>query len=57
VAGLNFAAAFLRADGRMRSDTPVSLMIEHLDHMIDRMGEDHVALWVRTSMARSFPPP
>ncbi len=44
VVGLNFAAAFLRADGRMRSDTPVSLMLEHLDHMIKRMGEDHVAL-------------
>jgi membrane dipeptidase len=44
VVGLNFAAAFLRADGRMRSDTPLSLMIEHLDHMIKRMGEDHVAL-------------
>jgi membrane dipeptidase len=44
VVGLNFAAAFLRADGRMRSDTPVSIMVEHLDYMIKRMGEDHVAL-------------
>lgn len=44
VVGLNFAAAFLRTDGRMLSDTPVSLIIEHLDYMIKRMGEDHVAL-------------
>ena len=42
--GLNFAGAFLRADGRMRSDTPLADMLAHLDHMIERMGEDCVAL-------------
>ena len=44
VAGLNFAAAFLREDGRMVADTPLAVMLAHLDHMIARMGEDHVAL-------------
>ena len=44
VVGLNFAGAFLRADGKMRADTPLSDMLAHLDHMIERMGEDHVAL-------------
>lgn len=42
--GLNFAAALLRADGQMRSDIPLSTMLEHLDHMIERMGEDRVGL-------------
>lgn len=42
--GLNFAAAMLRADGQMRSDIPLSTMLEHLDHMINRMGEDRVGL-------------
>ncbi|MCB0016087.1 MAG: dipeptidase, partial [Anaerolineales bacterium] len=42
--GLNFAAGFLRADGQMRADVPLGQMIAHLDHMIGRMGEDHVGL-------------
>ncbi|MEM6710820.1 MAG: dipeptidase [Pseudomonadota bacterium] len=42
--GLNFATAFLRSDGRMTSDTPVSLMVDHLTYMVERMGEDCVAL-------------
>lgn len=42
--GLNYAAAMLRADGQMRSDIPLSTMLEHLDHMINRMGEDRVGL-------------
>ncbi|MFY0692554.1 MAG: dipeptidase [Paracoccaceae bacterium] len=42
--GLNFAVAFLRADGRMIDDVPLSQMLAHLDHLIDRLGEDHVGL-------------
>lgn len=42
--GLNFATCFLRRDGQMLADTPVELMVEHLDAMIERVGEDHVAL-------------
>lgn len=44
VAGLNFAAAFLRDDGRMLNDVPLSQVMRHLDHMIALMGEDRVAL-------------
>ena len=44
IVGLNFATCFLRADGEMRSDTPVDLMIEQLDYLIERVGEDHVGL-------------
>ncbi len=42
--GLNFATAFLRPDGKMLPETPVSYMLQHLDHMIDICGEDHVGL-------------
>ncbi|MDU8927306.1 dipeptidase [Alisedimentitalea sp. MJ-SS2] len=42
--GLNFATGFLRPDGQMVPQAPVELMLDHLDHMIERMGEDHVGL-------------
>ena len=42
--GLNFAAAFLREDGRMQADIPFDTLLRHLDYMIDRMGEDRVGL-------------
>ena len=42
--GLNFATAFLRPDGQMSEDTPLENMLRHLDHLITRLGEDHVGL-------------
>jgi membrane dipeptidase len=42
--GLNFATCFLRPDGSMRADTDIELMVQHLDYLIDRLGEDHVGL-------------
>ncbi len=42
--GLNFATAFLRGDGRMVPGGALDWMIRHLDHMIERAGEDHVGL-------------
>lgn len=44
LAGLNFGVAFLRDDGQLNADTPISQMLRHLDYMIDRLGEDRVAL-------------
>lgn len=44
VAGLNFAVSFLRGDGQERADTGISQMVAHIDHMVKRMGIDHVAL-------------
>ncbi|TVR72877.1 MAG: membrane dipeptidase [Sphaerobacteraceae bacterium] len=44
VAGLNFHVGFLRPDGEMASDTPLSIMADHVDHMVDKMGIDCVAL-------------
>ena len=42
--GLNFASAFLRADGRMLPDVPIEHMLRHLDHLIEFVGEDSVGL-------------
>lgn len=44
IVGLNFATGFLREDGQMVPQAPLGQMLAHLDHMIDRMGEDHVGL-------------
>ncbi|MEO0915305.1 MAG: membrane dipeptidase, partial [Pseudomonadota bacterium] len=40
--GLNFAVAFLREDGRMLAETPLTQMLRHLDHLIEHLGEDRV---------------
>ncbi len=42
--GLNFAAAFLRKDGKMLSNVPLSQMLKHIDHLINILGEDRVGL-------------
>ncbi len=42
--GLNFATGFLRPDGKKTGDTDINLMIQHLDGLIDALGEDGVAL-------------
>lgn len=40
--GVNFASAFLRADGQRRADTPLSDIVRHLDYLVTRLGEDKV---------------
>jgi membrane dipeptidase len=42
--GLNFAVAFLRDDGKMLADVPLTQMLRHLDHLIEHVGEDRVGL-------------
>ncbi|MGA0972353.1 MAG: dipeptidase [Candidatus Puniceispirillaceae bacterium] len=42
--GLNFAVAFLRPDGRMQANTGFDIMLRHLDHLIEHLGEDRVGL-------------
>lgn len=44
MAGLNFAVAFLREDGRMLPEVPLGQMLRHIDHMISIAGEDCVGL-------------
>lgn len=40
--GLNFAVAFLREDGQMSADTPIEIMLRHIDHLMQDLGEDRV---------------
>jgi membrane dipeptidase len=40
--GLNFAACFLRADGRMRAATPLEDMVRHTDYLIEHLGVEGV---------------
>jgi membrane dipeptidase len=42
IVGVNFATSYLRPDGRQDADTPVDLVIEHLDHILKHVGEDGV---------------
>lgn len=42
--GLNFHVCFLREDCEHNTDTPLSQMLRHLDQLIERLGEDGVAL-------------
>jgi membrane dipeptidase len=42
--GLNFNVGFLRSDCEDNADTPLTDMLRHLDHLIDHLGEDGVAL-------------
>jgi membrane dipeptidase len=42
--GVNFAVNFLRPDGKRESDTSLDVVVDHLDYLIQRLGEDHVGL-------------
>ena len=44
VVGLNFHVQFIRADCKMDQSTPITEMIRHLDHLLDFLGEDGVAI-------------
>ncbi len=40
--GLNFAVGFLRADGRNETDTPIEVMLQHIDYLVERIGIERV---------------
>ena len=40
--GVNYATSFLRPDGRRDADTPVELVIDHVEHFLKLLGEDGV---------------
>jgi len=40
--GVNFAVSFLRADGGGDRNTPLDTIIAHIEHMLERLGEDGV---------------
>lgn len=42
IVGVYFEAANLRRDGALNPDTPLSLLVEHITYLIERIGIDHV---------------
>lgn len=40
--GLNFSVSFLRPDGRQKADSGWDPILRHMDHLLDRLGEDHL---------------
>ncbi|WP_338723773.1 dipeptidase [Devosia sp. XK-2] len=44
VVGLNYATGFLRPDGKFDADTPIEVMVRHVDALVEALGEDGVAL-------------
>jgi membrane dipeptidase len=44
VVGLNYATGFLRPDGRMVPEVEIELMVQHIDALLEALGEDGVAL-------------
>jgi membrane dipeptidase len=44
IVGVCFGVTDLRPDGARDANTPVSLVADHVDHMVERMGIEHVGL-------------
>lgn len=42
--GINFAPAFLRADGKLDARTPLTEIVRHICYGVEKMGIDHIAL-------------
>jgi membrane dipeptidase len=42
--GVNFATSFLRPDGGRDGDTSVDIVVEHVAHILEHVGEDGVGL-------------
>ncbi|MFW1800559.1 dipeptidase [Acinetobacter nematophilus] len=40
--GVNFDVAFLRSDGQRNTDTPIEVILDHLEYLIVYLGEEHV---------------
>ena len=43
IVGVNFAVTFLREDGALVPDTPITEIVRHIDYLVATMGIDHVA--------------
>jgi membrane dipeptidase len=44
IVGFNFSVCDVRPDGQLDENTALDTIVEHLSYMVDRLGEDHVAL-------------
>jgi membrane dipeptidase len=42
IVGITFHAGMVRADGRVDAATPLAELLRHLDHVVARIGVDHV---------------
>ncbi|MCC3720146.1 dipeptidase [Rouxiella badensis] len=42
--GVNFGNAFLRADGKRDADTPIDRIVQHIEYLLEKLGEDRVGL-------------
>lgn len=40
--GVNFDVAFLRSDGQRNADTSIDVILEHLEYLMDHLGEEYV---------------
>lgn len=40
--GVNFDVAFLRSDGQRNADTSIDVILEHLEYLMNHLGEEHV---------------
>jgi len=40
--GVNFAVSFLRPDGGRDRNVPLTLVVQHIEHLLERAGEDNV---------------
>jgi membrane dipeptidase len=44
VVGFNFSVCDIRPDAHLDENTPIATVVHHLLYLVDRLGEDHVAL-------------
>jgi len=44
IVGINFATSFLRKDGRMIPETSLDFLTDHLEHILNFLGENNIAL-------------
>jgi membrane dipeptidase len=44
IVGFNFSVCDVRPDANLDENTPIDTVVHHLRYLLDRMGEDHVAL-------------
>jgi membrane dipeptidase len=44
VVGFNFSVCDVRPDAHLEPNTPIETVAQHLSYLVERMGEDHVAL-------------
>lgn len=42
--GVNYHVGFLREDGKADPETPLTVMADHVDYLIERLGDDKVGL-------------